>query len=367
MRVLIVKTSSLGDLIHTLPAVTDAARAVPGIRFDWVAEEGFAEIPFWHPTVGRVIPVALRRWRKNWLGAWRSGEIPAFWRQLRELEYACIIDAQGLLKSALLTRLARGPRCGLDFRSAREPLAALLYSRRFAVPRNLHAIERVRQLFAAALGYDYDPATLDYGLADNAFVPGEDNDGTRSLVFLHGTTWPEKRLPAECWIELARLAGLDGYRVLLPWGNAREWDAARDVAAGADNARVLPRLNLTEIAGVLAGAAGVIGVDTGLAHLAAALGRPALTVYTATFPALTGARGDNQCCVVLGRAEQSALKIPGLRVENPPDGVHAEALWNLWKYRQGKPVVMPGCPCPAPSGAKRVNPLPADFPKRSCP
>lgn len=355
MRVLIVKTSSLGDLIHTLPAVTDAARALPGIRFDWVAEEGFAEIPGWHPAVERTIPVALRRWRKNWLAAWRSGEIPDFLQRLRERDYDCVIDAQGLLKSAVLTRLAHGPRCGPDCRSAREPLAALFYSRRFAVPRDRHAIDRVRQLFSAALGYEFDPMGLDYGLNPANFAqPAFLDSQPAYLVFLHGTTWPSKRLPAQQWVELARRAGEDGHAVLLPWGNETERDTAQRIAAGAANARVLPRLNLTEMAGVLAHGRGVIGVDTGLAHLAAALGKPALTIYTATFPERTGARGAQQCCVVAGGTAQAVRDKsagepfctaeppegcragivrhdnPGLRVETLPDGVSAAGIWNLW-------------------------------------
>ena len=129
MRVLLIKTSSLGDVIHTLPALTDAARAIPGIRFDWVVEEGFAEIPAWHPAVDAVIPVAIRRWRKKPLQAVRSGEWSNFKRRLRETQYDLVIDAQGLLKSAWLTRYARAEVVGLDKSSAREPLAARFYQR----------------------------------------------------------------------------------------------------------------------------------------------------------------------------------------------------------------------------------------------
>ena len=103
MRVLLVKTSSLGDVIHTLPALTDAQRAIPGIQFDWVVEEGFAEIPAWHPAVAQVIPVAIRRWRKHPLQTLRSGEWRRFKARLRETHYDLVIDAQGLLKSAWLT------------------------------------------------------------------------------------------------------------------------------------------------------------------------------------------------------------------------------------------------------------------------
>ena len=139
MRVLLVKTSSLGDVIHALPALTDAARAIPGITFDWVVEEGFAEIPTWHPSVGNVIPVAIRRWRKNLWETIKSGEWRRFKQRLRAEKYDLVIDAQGLLKSALLTRYVKAPVAGFDRDSAREPLASRFYQRRLAVARGQHA------------------------------------------------------------------------------------------------------------------------------------------------------------------------------------------------------------------------------------
>ncbi|MAL35291.1 MAG: lipopolysaccharide heptosyltransferase I, partial [Pseudomonas sp.] len=164
MRVLLVKTSSLGDVIHTLPALTDAQRAIPGIQFDWVVEEGFAEIPAWHPAVAQVIPVAIRRWRKHPLQTLRTGEWRRFKARLRETHYDLVIDAQGLLKSAWLTRYVKAPVAGLDRDSIREPLASRFYDRRYAVPRERHALERVRQLFAQALGYSIPEMIADYGL-----------------------------------------------------------------------------------------------------------------------------------------------------------------------------------------------------------
>src|SRR5690606_15007848 len=133
-RVLIVRTSSMGDLVHTLPAVSDIARHYPGVAVDWVAEEGFAEIPTWHPAVDQVIPVALRRWRKAWWSAPVRRERAAYIRQLQSRRYDAVIDSQGLIKSAALVAMrAHGPRHGLDWQSAREPLASVFYQHRHAV------------------------------------------------------------------------------------------------------------------------------------------------------------------------------------------------------------------------------------------
>lgn len=292
MKVLIVKTSSLGDVLHTLPAVTDAMHALPGIRFDWVVEEAFAEIPAWHPAVEKIIPVAVRRWRKRPVHAVVSGEFSAFWRDLRAHDYDFIIDAQGLIKSALLTRMARGPRYGLDKVSAREPWSALAYQHRYIVPKQQHAIERVRQLFAAALGYSVPHAGLDYGITRQQF--SQHASSGNDMVFLHGTSWPSKQWPRPYWIRLAQFSNAAGFGVSLPWGNAAEHEDAQEIAEACENARVLPKLNLTELASLLTSARAVIGVDTGLAHLAAALSVPTLTLYGATRPALTGTRGQAQ-------------------------------------------------------------------------
>lgn len=154
MRVLIVKTSSMGDVLHTLPALTDAQQAIPDIQFDWVVEEGFAQIPSWHAAVNHVIPVAIRRWRKAWFSAPIKAERKAFRDAVQAERYDAIIDAQGLVKSAaLVTRLAHGVKHGMDWQTAREPLASLFYNRRHHIARQQHAVERTRELFAKSLGY----------------------------------------------------------------------------------------------------------------------------------------------------------------------------------------------------------------------
>ncbi|GAF69677.1 unnamed protein product, partial [marine sediment metagenome] len=152
MKILVVKTSSLGDVIHALPALTDAAHAIPNISFDWVVEKSFSEIPSWHLQVNKVIPVSWRKWRKNMRESWKSGEIQHFYHDLRDSHYDKIIDAQGLMKSAIMACMAKGIKCGLDYKSAREPLASLFYQHRHKVDYQQHAVTRSRQLFAKALG-----------------------------------------------------------------------------------------------------------------------------------------------------------------------------------------------------------------------
>ena len=291
MRVLLIKTSSLGDVVHTLPALTDAQRAIPGIQFDWVVEEGFAEIPAWHPAVAQVIPVAIRRWRKNLWQTLRSGEWRRFKTRLRETRYDLVIDAQGLLKSAWLTRYVKAPVAGLARASAREPLASRFYDRTYAVPREQHALERVRQLFAQALGYELPQGIGDYGL-DRAQLasPGEEP----YLLFLHGTTWPSKHWPEAYWRELAERMSAFGWAIRLPWGNVEEKARAERIAEGIVGASVLPRLNLGGVAKVVAGARACVAVDTGLGHLAAALDVPSISLYGPTLPGRVGAYGRSQ-------------------------------------------------------------------------
>ncbi len=291
MRLLLIKLSSLGDVVHTLPALTDAHQALPHLEVTWVIEEAYQQIPLWHPAVVQVIPVALRRWRRGLLQAWRSGEWRQFRRQVQQVSYDRVLDAQGLLKSAGVAAQARGLRLGLDRHSAREPVASLLYQRTYSVAWGQHAVLRLRQLLAQALDYPLPQTPANFGLTCK---PDPRWGQQPYLVFLHGTAWMSKQWPHACWQELITLARAAGFQVLLPWGNAAEQARATALAAG-DDATVLPRLSLSDLAGLLAGAAGVVGVDTGLLHLAAALGRPGVGLYGATSPALTGALGPRQC------------------------------------------------------------------------
>ena len=311
-RVLIIKMSSLGDVIHTLPALTDANSALADVQFDWVVEEKFAEIPAWHPAVNTVIPVAIRRWRKHVLNALTSGEWHHFKRQLQAENYHAVIDAQGLIKSGFLTWLTAGSSFGLDKHSAREPLAARFYQNPVFISKEQHAVTRTRQLFARVLDYALTD-NLDYGIKD--FVQHKTGKlkqqqmspyaasnisieaKKKPILFFHGTTWDTKHWPEHYWIELAKRLTTEGYRVLLPWGSEAEYQRALRIqqqSISAGSISLLPRMDLSEMAGQLLEAAAVIAVDTGLAHLAAALDIPAITLFGPTNPGLTGPCGAYQ-------------------------------------------------------------------------
>jgi len=320
MRVLVVKTSSLGDVIHTLPALTDAMRAIPYATFDWVVEEAFQEVPGWHPAINEVIPVALRRWRKSL----RESLIGREWRdckkRLRDNRYDCVIDAQGLLKSVWVARQARAPISGLDLHSAREPAATWFYRHKFAVPWELHAVERVRSLFAQALNYPLPSERGDYSLDKNLFVDIVPRE--RRVLFLHGTTRADKHWPEAYWQQLGARVNAAGCRILLPWGNDSERARAERIAATASDAVVLPRMSLSQLAREIATCAAVVTVDSGLGHLSAALDMPTVALYGPTDPARIGTYGRHQTHLhVADLPKVSTITEPPIMAPLTPDTV----------------------------------------------
>ncbi|GAA5163908.1 lipopolysaccharide heptosyltransferase I [Viridibacterium curvum] len=306
--VLLVKTSSMGDVIHNLPVVSDLRRLWPKLIIDWVVEESFAEIPRLHPGVRQVIPVAIRRWRKS-LGSrntWQ--EMAAARRALQANCYDFVIDTQGLVKSAVLTRLADGLRCGYTRHVAREPLAALAYDCRYDIPRTAHAVERNRWLAAAACEYPPDQP-LRYGLQAPTTLP-EWLPGGPLAVLLTATSRDDKLWPEAHWVALSELLHARGLHCVLPAGNARERERAERLAAQMPAASVAPPSSLTELASVMQAARCVVGVDTGLTHLAAALDVPVAAIAVSTDPALTGVHGG-----------PSALNLGGIGLIPSPDDV----------------------------------------------
>jgi heptosyltransferase I len=293
--ILVMKTSSLGDIIHTLPALSDAVKFNPKLKFNWVVEEAFAEVPIWHKAVTKVIPVALRRWRHNPFMAIKSGEFKNFWQNLRVDKYDYIIDAQGLfIKSGLISLAAHGLRSGFNWQSAREPLASLCYQKKILIPKNQHAITRNRQLFAAVLGYSAPNDMPSYGI-NIANLNSQKEKTKKTLIFIHGSGRKEKCWPEDYWFELAKIAINSGFTIQLPWGNREEEERANRIrATDPEHIKILPKMSLTELANSLSRAQAAVAVDTGLGHLAAALDVPTVSLYGNTDPKLIGTSGKDQ-------------------------------------------------------------------------
>ena len=292
-NILFIKTSSLGDVVHHMPALTDARKAHPDATFSWLVEEAFAPLVRLHPAIDTVIPVASRRWRKSLYAPATIAEIRASFRNIRAQRYDEIVDTQGLLRTAILARAARGVRHGYDASSVREPLASLFYDVRHRVERDTHAVERNRILSGLALGYAPDEAP-DFGL-DRARI-GKDSTSRYGLL-LHATARREKQWPDADWIAFAKLFA-QRFELLLPWGTEAERARSEYIAAAVPGARVPDRAPLDQVAKLIAGAQFVVGVDTGLLHLAAALGVPVVAIFAGSKPALTGPMGRGRLSIL---------------------------------------------------------------------
>lgn len=300
--ILIVKTSSMGDVIQYLPAVTDLHRNHPALAIDWVLEAPFAPLARLHPAVRRVIPIALRSWRKRLWSArtWRA--YASLRDELREAHYDLVIDAQGLLKSALIARLARAPISGYAKSSAREPIASRFYQQTFPVSWQRHAVERNRLITAAALGYPME-GEADYGIGAPAPAPDAWAPPEPYVLLLTATARAEKLWPEPNWIALGRELNRRGLHCVLPAGNTIEQARADRIAAELPRAVRVPPMPLDGLAGVIERAQCVVGVDTGLSHLAAALAVPVVALYVATEPGANGVAGGKNAINLGGKGQ----------------------------------------------------------------
>jgi heptosyltransferase I len=296
-KILIVKTSSLGDVIHCLPVINDILQHTHEAHIDWVVEESFADIPRLHPQVTSVFTVAMRRWRKALLSKNTWQEITVAKNLIQQNQYDAIIDTQGLLKSALITKLAHGKKHGYDKNSIREPLASWFYDKKYNISYYQHAVTRNRALVAMSLGYAVPTNAPDYGInVSNSTSADRMDIGLQGsyIIALHGTSRESKLWPIENWVDLGKLLALQNLNLALPWANEAEFKRANEIAKQLKNAIVLPKLSIAELAGIISNAKAAIGVDTGLSHLAAALCKPVIAIFTDTKPALTGVMAGAQ-------------------------------------------------------------------------
>lgn len=294
MHILLVKLSSLGDTIHTLPALTDALRAIPDLKIDWVVEPAFKDIPAWHPSVKKIILMPLRQWRKNFFRPKTFLDIKRFFRELRTTHYDLIIDAQGLLKSAIVAKCARGKIAGYDQHSIWERSASFFYDYRYPVEKEQHAVTRIRKLFSQALHYPFQDTTPNYQTISEKLPTLPFALDKKYVVFLHGTTWDSKHYPEIYWEALLKKVAEKEIPIYLLWGNADEKARAERFAKITPFVKILPKLMITQIAAVLKNASAVVTVDTGLGHLSAAMHTPTISLYGPSDAKLVGIVGPNQ-------------------------------------------------------------------------
>lgn len=304
MRVLVVKTSSMGDVVHALPAISDIRRVRPGVTIDWLVEAPFAAIPRLHPAVRKVLPLSWRKWRKSLFKAETREAMAALRAELRREPYDLVLDLQGLLKSVMWGLQARGPLVGYDRHSIREPLAALCYQRSAAVSRELHAVERCRRLTATHLGYPLPGTAPEFGITPPV---GAWRAPVLCAALIPCASRPEKLWPEAHWIAIGQRLQQARLKPVLIWGSDEERLRAERIAAGCDGL-VPPFLSVADTASVLGQARQIVGLDTGFSHLGAAFGAPTIGIYCDYEPGLAGITGPGRVASLGGKGQVPTLE-----------------------------------------------------------
>lgn len=313
-RILITKLASMGDLVHLLPALTDAKKADPNLTFDWVIDTNFAEVASWHTCIQNTFLTNHRKWRSSLFNKKTRSEFSSFLTKLKATSYDLVIDAQGNIKTALLSLFIKGKKAGFDASSIPEWGAHLFYDKKIHSSKKLHAISRLRELFAKALDYPLPNTPPDYQINKLKLIPPSLPLPPSYLVFVPIASYSSKLWPEESWNELIKQAEVLGHSILIPWGNEKERQRALRLSNNS-HVVILPKLSLSEIAYLILHAKAVVSMDTGFSHIAAALSIPTITLYGPTDPALTGTVGENQVhlsspCSCLGKRVCTQAKKP---------------------------------------------------------
>lgn len=300
MKILIIKMSSIGDIVHTFPALLDSKKYIPDLTIDWLVDENFIDVikllQYNRPSIiEKIVAVPLRKIKKHGFINIINFRLKYFWGLLRQDKYDLVIDAQGLLKSAIMAKLVRANKIiGFDRDSARESWASCFYHEKISVSKNLHAIVRMRQLFAKILNYNF--AEVDLIFKRNFFpqlTELKSKNIENYIVFLHGTTWETKRWSAKYWQRLAELMVRKNISIVVMTSNQEEQQFADELLIHNPNIIILSNLTIMQVASVLSNAMGAVAVDTGFAHLASVMGVPVVGIYAATSMIKVGVLGDN--------------------------------------------------------------------------
>jgi heptosyltransferase-1 len=297
MKVLILKLTSMGDLMHALPALTEAEQNIKNISFDWVVDKGFSSVPGWHPAVDRIIETDHRNWRKQFLSSESREALNFVKKEINATDYDFVVDMQNNLKSAFLSFLLKHKVAGMDARSSREYPAHWAYSKKVTIKKSLHAIERQKKLLASTLDYASTP-DIDYGISKVKFIKPALVLPASYVVLVQNASWPTKQWPVAYWKGLVKHLDDCGVNVLLPSGSKDELMRAKDISSVSEKATALEILPLNEVAYIIDNADYCICSDTGLAHLSAVVNTPSLTLYGPTDTKLIGTKGKDQIHIV---------------------------------------------------------------------
>ena len=284
----------MGDLMHALPALTEAKEHIEGISFDWVVDKNFASVPSWHPSVNKIIETDHRNWKKQLFSRNSRKSLRDAMNQINKSNYDLVLDMQNNLKSAFISYLSKHDVVGMDAKSAREYPAHLAYSKKIYVDKELHAIERQKKLLGKALGYDYTKNYVNYGASFNSFIKPNINLPDKYFVLVQNASWVTKQWSIKKWQQLIQVLEDKGIDMLLPSGNLEELDRAKEICSISNKAHAIDLMPLNEIAYIIKNADFCICSDTGLAHLSALTGTPSITLYGPTKISLIGTNGPKQ-------------------------------------------------------------------------
>ena len=284
----------MGDLMHALPAITEAKSHMNDITFDWVVDKSFSSVPKWHPDVKNTIETNHREWKLNLFSSKARDEMRKVINTIDDNEYDLIIDMQNNLKSAFLSFMCKSPVTGLDAKSAREYPAHLAYKNKSRVPKDMHAVERQKHLLASALGYKTNLANRDYGISKANFRKPKKYHFSKYAICIQNASWKTKQWPIESWKELLRILEQRDLNLLFPSGNQAEFERASEICSISEKAHALEVLPLDEVAFLIDNSEFSLCSDTGLAHLSAVVSTPSLTLYGPTDTNLIGTYGKDQ-------------------------------------------------------------------------
>ena len=299
----------MGDLMHALPALTEAKENIQDISFDWVVDKNFSSVPSWHPLVNNIITTDHRNWKKHLFSKQSRDSLKSSINQINSGNYDLVVDMQNNLKSAFISYLTKHDVVGMDAKSAREYPAHLSYSRKIKIKKELHAIQRQKRLLGEALGYTSDENKVDYGASYNNFTKPNINLPNKYCVLVQNASWVTKQWSVQNWQDLIKYLDEKNIPMLLPSGNLNEYERAKEICSISNKAEAIEIMPLNEIAYIIKNAEFCICSDTGLAHLSALTGTPSITLYGPTKTSLIGTYGKSQIHIVGKNNDINNIKV----------------------------------------------------------